>query len=271
MNIFDRYYKTIKHYKEKSIFRPENLLREARRQKQIEYCHVPEICILDPDGDIIRYLRKKRLLRHSRHWACYHTELYNFEYKDLKFGVIGCVVGAPFAVLVAEELFVSGCSLLISITSAGSIAPSNTKNRFILIEKAIRDEGTSSHYIEPSPYSSINKRLLTRIRGSIPDIETATTWTTDGPFRETKSAIMLARKKGAVAVEMESSALYAFAEARKRKVICIAHITNSMGQTANDFEKGPENGSIDALEIMYSITQALYNGKRRRLPRRKST
>jgi hypothetical protein len=47
-----------KNYEEESVFSPDNLLREARRQKQIEKCNVPKICILDPDGDIVQYLLK---------------------------------------------------------------------------------------------------------------------------------------------------------------------------------------------------------------------
>jgi hypothetical protein len=43
-----------------SVFEPANLLREARRQKGLACAEVPEICVLDPDGDILRVLRRKR-------------------------------------------------------------------------------------------------------------------------------------------------------------------------------------------------------------------
>lgn len=67
-----------KHYEASSAFTPESLLRQARRQKQLPNTAVPEICVLDPDGDIVRYLRAAE--RASRHdgWACYHTDLYVF-------------------------------------------------------------------------------------------------------------------------------------------------------------------------------------------------
>jgi uridine phosphorylase len=57
------------------------------------------------------------------------------------------------AVLVAEELFASGCKLLISVTSSGQIAPVHPSPYFVLIERALRDEGTSCHYRPPSDYS----------------------------------------------------------------------------------------------------------------------
>jgi purine-nucleoside phosphorylase len=68
-------------------------------------------------------------------------------------------------------------------------------------------------------------------------VERGATWTTDAPFRETAAALEAARAKGILAVEMEAAALYAFARARGRPVLCFAHVTNRMGREG-DFEKG---------------------------------
>jgi len=56
-------------------------------------------------------------------WACYHTDLFVFECAGVRYDLVGAAVGAPFAVLVAEQLLASGCRLLISMTSAGEILP----------------------------------------------------------------------------------------------------------------------------------------------------
>src|ERR1700722_7193983 len=104
-----------------SVSEPANLLREARRQKSIPEADIPEICVLDPDGDILRLLRREDRTSLSPAWACYHTELYEFDYEGEHFGIIGCAVGASFAVLLAEQMFVSGCQFLLSVTSAGQI------------------------------------------------------------------------------------------------------------------------------------------------------
>jgi hypothetical protein len=87
---------------EPSVFRPEGLLREARRQKGLPDCLTAPVCILDPDGDIVRQLKAEGRARLETSWACYHTELYRFEMAELEFGLIGCAMGAAFAVLVAE-------------------------------------------------------------------------------------------------------------------------------------------------------------------------
>ena len=78
-------------------------------------------------------------------------------------------------------------------------------------------------------------------------------WTTDAPFRETASAIDAARAAGALAVEMEAAALYAFAAAIRRPVACFAYVTNQMAQTDGDFEKGPDDGAEQALAVAAAV------------------
>jgi len=77
-------------------------------------------------------------------------------------------------------------------------------------------------------------------------------WTTDAPYRETQAAFDAASESGAVCVEMEAAALYAYAAARNRDIVCFAHVTNTMAKHGNDFEKGEDNGARTAL----TITQA---------------
>jgi hypothetical protein len=100
-----------KHYAQPSAFTPENLLREARRQRRIADSSIPDICVLDPDGDIVRSLLARGEARLESGWACYHTQLYSFSRGGIDFGIVGCAVGASFAVLIAEEMFASGCKL----------------------------------------------------------------------------------------------------------------------------------------------------------------
>jgi uridine phosphorylase len=256
-----------KSYKRPSIFTPENLLREAKRQKNLADHKVPRICLLDPDGDIVQNLRAEKRARIHHYWACYHTKMFIFHYGEIEFGIIGYAVGSSFSVLVAEELFASGCQLLISMSSAGQIVKKRKPPYFILIQKALRDEGTSYHYLPPSDYSALNRELrdmlsATFIQFPLP-IEQGVCWTTDAPFRETASSIEHFRSLGILAVEMEAAALYAFAEARDRSVICFAHVTNQMGSIEGDFEKGPVNGGKDAVQLIYAAAKAWMDWKSR--------
>lgn len=243
-----------KNYEEESVFSPENLLREARRQKKIEKCSVPKICVLDPDGDVVQYLLKSENAKINNCWACYHTTLYSFWHNDIEIGIIGNVVGASFAVLVSEQLIASDCDLIISITSAGILRKTSDYPQFMLITEAIRDEGTSYHYL-PSNIrvilnGSIRNKLQTLYLEEDISIKPGKSWTTDAPFRETQSTIKVMIAEGADIVEMEASALYALAMKKNAKVICFAHLTNTMAQTEGEFEKGSENGSLDTLQLI---------------------
>jgi uridine phosphorylase len=243
-----------KHFDAPSAFTPESLLREARRQKGLAQGAVSEICLLDPDGDLVRRLKVERRATRDPVWACYHTALYRFVDGGIEFGIIGCTVGAAFAVLVAEELFAAGCRLLISVTSAGQLVPVRRPPYFILIDRALRDEGTSYHYLAPSEFSAADEAILTKIQGAFEDLHVpvlrGATWTTDAPFRETAEAITAMQEKQLLAVEMEAAALYAFAKARGKAVLCFAHVTNQMGRIQGDFEKGEADGTVDTLAVV---------------------
>ncbi len=243
-----------------SVFRPENLLREARRQRGRPDETVPAICVLDPDGDLVRALRAEGRVRRAAGWACYHTELDVLEHEGLRLGLIGVAVGAPFAVLVAEQLFVSGCRLLLSMTSAGQITPIGPAPYFVLIDRALRDEGTSYHYQPPSAFAEADASLADRAFAALQELPLAVnrgaSWTTDAPYRETEAAIAAAAASGVLAVEMEAAALYAFARTRGHPVLCFAHVTNQMAQVEGDFEKGESGGARDALAVITAAARA---------------
>ena len=82
------------------------------------------------------YLRRTGAGKLSAAWGCYHTELYEFSAGGERLGVLGCAVGAPFAVLVAEEMFASGCELVVSVTSAGQIVAVRPPPYFVLATRA---------------------------------------------------------------------------------------------------------------------------------------
>src|SRR6267143_1008618 len=198
-----------------SVFQPAALLREARRQKGLTTVDVPAVCILDPDGDIVRRLRQDSRSLPFDAWPCYHTRLDTFSLAG----------PTPY---------------------------------FVIIDRALRDEGTSYHYAPSSEYADADPELVAMAAKAICDGQKAvvgSSWTTDAPFRETAAAIEAARSKGVLAVEMEAAALYTFARVTGSKVLCLAHVTNTMGRTDQDFEKGEADGTAEALSILEAILQ----------------
>src|SRR3546814_622973 len=87
------------------------------------------------------------------------------------------------------------------------------------------------------------------------------TWTADAPFRETEQAIDVMRRRSLLAVEMEA-ALYAFAVACNRRLLCLARVTNQRGRIEGDFGKGEGGGSADALAMVVWMARRLMQGTR---------
>ena len=144
-----------------SVFEPAALLREARRQKGLSLAQVPALCILDPDGDIVRRLRNSGQAKVCDRWPCYHTELYEFTLA----GKTACI--PPY---------------------------------FVVIDRALRDEGTSYHYAAPQAFAEADPHIINAAMNALTDVglrsHVGASWTTDAPFRETTNAIGAARTKG---------------------------------------------------------------------------
>lgn len=238
---------------EPTVFLPRNLLDGARRYKNLPERAVPSGCLLDMDGELVERLVATGRAVVDETWPCFHTRLYRWSVGDADYGVVGGTVGAPLAVLVAEELFASGCKALVSMSSAGLIATDVQPPFFVLIDRALRDEGTSHHYLAPSRYVDAERALMDDVMGTMTDLDTAilrgASWTTDAPFRETAALIASRRAEGIISVEMEASAILAMGRALSKPVFCLAHVTNAMATGPSDFEKGGNDGQDESLEV----------------------
>jgi uridine phosphorylase len=238
---------------EPPVFEPSNLLEGARRQKHLPEGRVPAGCLLDMDGELVERLVVSGRAAVDPAWPCFHTKLYRWRAGDTEVGVVGGTVGAPFAVLVAEELFAAGCEALVSISSAGLVASDARPPFFVLVERALRDEGTSYHYLPPARYAEADPALTGAVARGLAGTPTpllrGASWTTDAPFRESASLIAGRRAEGALSVEMEAAALLAMERALRRPVTCLAHVTNAMATRPDDFEKGGRDGQEEALEV----------------------
>ena len=235
------------------VFEPANLLEGARRQKGLTGTRVPAGCLLDMDGELVERLVASGRASLDHGWPCFHTRLYRWRDGEAEVGVVGGTVGAPFAVLVAEELFASGCEALVTISSAGLIASEAKPPFFVLIDRALRDEGTSYHYRRPARWAEADPVLggavASALAGTATRVIRGSSWTTDAPFRE--SAVLMAARQaeGVLCVEMEAAALLAMGGELGKPVACLAHVTNAMATRPDDFEKGGHDGQEEALEV----------------------
>jgi uridine phosphorylase len=245
---------------ETPVFTAANLLEAARIRKGLPGVIVPAGCLLDFDGELVQHLAATGRAVEDPDWPCFHTRLFRWREGSAEYGVIGGTVGAPFAVLVAEELFALGCRALVSISSAGLVAERFAPPFFLLIDRALRDEGTSCHYMPPGPYADADPTLVASVRNRMNGlsirVHTGPSWTTDAPFRETKRLIASRRMEGIVSVEMEAAALLTLGKVLGKPVVCLAHVTNTMATREEDFGKGGDAGLADSLSVCAAALEA---------------
>jgi uridine phosphorylase len=216
------------------------------------------------DGELVERLVSTGRAERDASWPCFHTKLYRWTVGATQIGVVGGTVGAPFAVLVAEELFASGCQALVTMTSAGLIGAASAPPFFVLIDRALRDEGTSHHYLAPARYAEATMSVNDAVHDALSNVRTpvvrGASWTTDAPFRETETLIAARGGEGIVCVEMEAAALLAMGSALRRRVVCLAHVTNAMATRPDDFEKGGHDGQEEALDVCARAVTAVLSG-----------
>ena len=135
-------------------------------------------------------------------------------------------VGAPAAGILLEEFIELGLTEVIGLGIAGALDPQLKPGDIVVCKEALRDEGTSYHYLPEEPkVVTPNLELIKEIESilskeNIP-YTLGGTWTTDAPYRETKEEVLAYRERGIKTVEMEAAAIYAIAQVRKVKVASV--------------------------------------------------
>ena len=237
-----------------SAFTPEALVRAVRAERRIGSEKIPSVCVLDFDGDLTDWLIENGLVRKCSYWACFHTSMYVIKVDGFECGIIPRTIGGPYAVLVAEQLRISGADVIIGLASAGKVLDSLPLPSLVVATSAIRDEGTSYHYLPPGEtiHSSggIAELLEAELRELDLPIKQGCVWTTDAPYRETREQLQYYASKGVLAVEMQAASLFAFAEARHASVGVVAQVTNAVHDEGPSFDKGPEDFNLLLLQTI---------------------
>jgi uridine phosphorylase len=127
-------------------------------------------------------------------------------------------VGGPLAAAFMEELIARGCRAFVACGGAGVLLPDVALGHVIVPTSAIRDEGTSYHYLPPSRATTPSPEAVAAIvatcaRHHVPHVEGAT-WTTDAIYRETRAKLERRIAEGCLTVEMEAAAFFAVATFR---------------------------------------------------------
>ena len=130
----------------------------------------------------------------------------------------GFGVGAPAAVVCLEMCVALGARRVAVVGYAGALQPGLDPGDVLVFDRAVRDEGTSYHYLPAETEARADPELLDACRRALAaaeiDAVNGTSWTTDAPFRETEVEVREMQAAGVLAVEMELAAVYAAAQVR---------------------------------------------------------
>lgn len=139
--------------------------------------------------------------------------VYEYVYGTDRLCITMAFCGAPGAAVTLEELHAMGCEKFIVCGGAGALTENSKVGEIILPVSAVRDEGTSYHYLAPSREIECHKETVEKVASCLKQMKipfvTGKTWTSDAIYRETPDMIELRRSEGCITVEMEAAAFFA--------------------------------------------------------------
>jgi uridine phosphorylase len=202
----------------RAIIEPRQIfsLSTARRSR----AKFPRHCLLCFFQDVIDDLVRAG----ATEIATYQSEggphpVYQIDIGGNRLAVAHPRVGAPMAASMLEYLIALGARKFMACGGAGVLDHRVAVGHVIVPTAAVRDEGTSYHYLPPAREVAMDKRALLAIERTLArngiDYITAKTWTTDGLYRETPAKVRARRAEGCLTVEMEAAAFFAVAQFRR--------------------------------------------------------
>lgn len=243
-----------------SVFRAADLMQAVRDARGLPDQPVPPICVLDFDGDLSDGLTRDNGATPVHSWACFHTQMLGVTLDGVRCGVVPRTIGGPYAVLIAEQLHAAGAQVILGITSAGRVSPTLPLPCIVVADRAVRDEGTSLHYLPPSesvvtPTTALLDHLDVTL-SKLGPVRRGRVWTTDAPYRETSEQLRRWADEGVLAVEMQAAALFAFGHARQARVGVVALVSNSVDHTGDQFDTGEHAYRVSVLSAVVQAAQA---------------
>ncbi|MET1134245.1 MAG: nucleoside phosphorylase [Aeromicrobium sp.] len=208
--------------------------------EQIARRDVPEACVITFFGDVVDRLVERRGARvlAENLWEDGPHPLLEVEHEGRRLAVLRSGVGAPLAGALLEEVIALGCRYFVVCGGAGSLHQDLTLGHFVVVSSALRDEGTSFHYLPPGRQVEADPDALSTLEGVLTSraapFVSGRTWTTDAPYRETPGKVAARRDEGCLTVEMEAAALMAVARFRGVPLAQVVYCGDDLSGTTWD-------------------------------------
>jgi uridine phosphorylase len=194
-----------------SLITPSKVLEHRRKYGRFPSSSAPKTVIFCYQNRFLKQALEK--MAHRQCDGCFSKLFYLTDYPDVAIGDFG--MGGPAVAATMEELIAWGVQQFISMGTAGSLQSKVGVGDLVICEKAIRDEGTSHHYLPPTKYIHAPRRMTNTLqhllkKANLPH-HVGSTWTTDSFYRQTAEEVQLFQKEGVLTVEMETATLFAVA------------------------------------------------------------
>ncbi len=174
---------------------------------------------------------------------------------DGRVGVCCMGIGAPAVAAQLEVLVALGVRRFLSLGTAGGLGADQTPGDVVVLTGAVRDEGTSYHYVETGvevgPDPGLTDALAAALERGGVALRSGRTWTTDAPFRESKEKITDLRGRGVLTVEMEAAALFAVAQVREVELASAVVVDCVFGEPVGP----PTIDTATAFGKLYAVFQ----------------
>ncbi len=181
--------------------------------------------------------------------------LYELSIQGRRLALVHPGVGAPLAAATLEELIARGCRAFVACGGAGVLVPDVILGHAIVPTAAVRDEGTSYHYLPSAPESFPTAQAVEAIADSLGEhhvpFVTGKTWTTDAIYRETRAKLERRVANGCLTVEMEAAAFFAVASFRGVEFGQLLYAGDDLSGDAWDQRGWDEHA--DGRELMFRI------------------
>ncbi len=226
---------------------------------------VPEKCVICFFKSIIeKWEKEKRIEKIAKITTTESVSwMYKYTVDEAAVDLLFPGIGAPLAAMHLEFSIATGCSKFLVIGSGGVLDSDLNVGKLVLLDSAIRDEGTSYHYLEAAREIQANRDIVTFLESELKhhnvDFIRGKAWTTDAICRETPKKIKMRKEEGAIVVEMEAASLFAVSQFRNVKmgylIYCGDDVSGEKWDIRKEFDRKPIREK--ALELAFEIIRNL--------------
>lgn len=183
--------------------------------------------------------------------------IYEIDCKGKRIAIFNSYVGAAGCVAFLEDLYAMGMKKLVLFGTCGVLNHDIDDISIIIPNRAVRDEGTSYHYMEPSDEVDVNVGTINKFKKFLGDLgisyKEGKVWTTDAIYRETLAKMNRRRDGGCIVVDMECSAVAAWANFREMQTLHFFYAADHLSEEGWNIRSLKNMDAVNEKDLIANI------------------